>query len=311
MRYTWRALQAADTQRWSVFTKIVSDADDTDEIYAADDLAEELDDPAIDPARDTIAVEDEHGTLVAVGQVMAPMVRADGAVRADFAGFVHPDHRGRGIGAVLLDRLQRRAGQVAAQRHPGRTVLRRTHVGASVGGAHALLEANGYRVARYFRELGRRLDEEVPRPANDPRVHLYDATRDAEVHAAHCEAFSSHWGFAPPDEAQWRALLSGSRTFRPMYSVVGLGSDGRIDGYVLSYQYQPGELWIGQLGVRPTARGHGLAGAMLLHTLALAAPDFEIVKLGVDSENADGAGRLYESAGFTALRGSVIYERAG
>jgi mycothiol synthase len=92
--------------------------------------------------------------------------------------------------------------------------------------------------------------------------------------------------------------------------VLGLGADGRIDGYVLSYQYQPGELWIGQLGVRPAARGRGLARAMLLRTLALAASDFEIAKLDVDSENADGAGRLYESVGFTPLRAAVIYERA-
>lgn len=310
MTYTWRTLQATDTQRWSAFTKIVSDADDTDEPYAADDLVEELDDTAIDPARDTIAVEDEHGTLVAVGQVMAPMVRADGTVRADFAGFVHPDHRGRGIGAVLLDRLQRRAGEVAAQRHPGIAVLRHTHVGASVSDARALLEANGYRAARYYLALGHRLDEAAPAPADDPRVRLYDATRDAEVHAAHCEAFSTHWGFAPPDAEQWRTWLTGSRTFRPTYSVLGLGADGRIDGYLLTYQYQPEELWIGQLGVRPAARGHGLARALLLRTLALAASDFEIAKLDVDSDNADGAGRLYESVGFTPLRAAVIYERA-
>jgi mycothiol synthase len=311
MAYLWRALEAADTQCWSALTKIVSDADDTDEFYVTDDLAEELEDPAIDPTRDTIAVEDEHGSLVAVGQVMEPTVGVDGVVRADFAGFVHPDQRGRGVGAGLLERLQRRAGEVAAQRHPGRSVVCRTHVGASVRDARALLEANGYRVTRYFHALGRRLDERLLAPAEDPRVHLYDTTRDAEVHAAHCEAFRTHWGFAPPTQEQWNTWLTGSRTFRPGYSVVGLGADEHVDGYLLSYQYQPGELWIGQLGVRPAARGQGLARAMLLRTLALAASAFEIAKLDVDSENPDGAGRLYESVGFTALRSSVIYDRAG
>jgi len=90
MTYTWRALDVADTARWSAFTKIVADADDTDETYSADDLAEELEDPETDPTQDTIAVEDAQATLVAVGQVMAPMVRPDGTIRADFFGFVHP-----------------------------------------------------------------------------------------------------------------------------------------------------------------------------------------------------------------------------
>jgi mycothiol synthase len=307
MSYSWRSLEVADTRRWSELTKIVSDADDVDEAYSPEDLAEELDDPTIDAKQDTIAVDDEDRTLVAVGQVMSPLLRGDGAVRARFSGFVHPAHRGRGIGSELLARLDRRAGELAEHRHHGAVVRRVTHVGSSVRTAHALLAAHGYHAARYFHALGRRLDHVAAAP--DARVQPYDAARDPEVHAAHCEAFATHWGFARPDEGQWRAWVTGSRTFRPEYSVVGLGADSRIDGYVLSYQYQPGELWIGQLGVRPVARGRGLARAMLLRTLAVAAPDCDVAKLDVDSENADGAGRLYASIGFAKLGSSVIYER--
>jgi len=306
MTYTWRTLELADTERWAAFTKIVSDADDTDETYSADDLAEELSDPADDPKQSTVAVEDEHGTLIAVGQAMMPMLRTDGTVRADFAGFVHPEHRGRGIGAELVKWLDRRAAERAAERHPGAPVLRRTQIGAGVDDARALLEANGYHVARYFHVLARGLDDVAA--AEDPRVHPYDMARDAEVLAAHREAFSTHWGFAPPSDEQWRTWLTGSRTFRPAASVLGLGPDGSVQGYVLGYQYQPGELLIGQLGVLPAARGQGLARAMLHRVLALAAPDFEVAKLDVDSENADGAGRLYDSAGFIRQRSSVIYE---
>jgi len=310
MTYTWRPLETADLQRWSAFTKIVSDADDTDEAFSADDLAEELDDSAIDPTQDTIAVEDEHGTLVAVGQVRSPMLRGDGTARADFAGSVHPEHRGRGIGAELLDRLQRRAGTFANERYPGAPVQVRTHAGAKVAAARALLEAHGYGATRYFHGLSRALDDVDVDVADldDPRVQPYDVARDAEVHAAHCDAFSTHWGFAPPTDEQWRTWLTGSRTFRPGCSVLGLGADGSVEGYALTYQYDPGEIWVGQLGVRPPARGRGLARAMLLRTLALAAPSFTIVKLEVDGESADGAGRLYESVGFTRDRSSVIYE---
>jgi mycothiol synthase len=307
MSYTWRSLEVADIRRWSELTKIVSDADDLDEAYSAEDLAEELDDPTIDVRHDTVAVHDADGTLVAVGQVMAPMLRGDGAIRVSFSGLVHPVYRGRGIGSELIGRLDRRARERAAQQRPGAAVRLSTHVGSGVRDARALLEVCGYHAARYFHALGRRLDHVAA--AADARVQAYAAARDAEVHAAHVEAFSTHWGYARPDDAQWRSWFTGSRTFRPAYSMLGLGPDGSIDGYVLTYQYQPGELYIGQLGVRPAARGRGLARAMLLRTLAVAAEHFDVVKLHVDSENADGAGRLYESMGFTKLRSSVIYER--
>jgi GNAT superfamily N-acetyltransferase len=117
--YTWGSLTVADAPRWAAFTKIVSDTDDLDEVYSADDLAEELEDPETDPELDTVAVDDEHGTLVAVGQVMTPRLRPDGTVRAEFGGAVHPEHRGRGIGAQLLRRQERRAVELAQARHPG------------------------------------------------------------------------------------------------------------------------------------------------------------------------------------------------
>lgn len=305
MSYVWRALTLSDVPRWSAFTTIVSDADGTDEAYTAEDLAEELEDPATDPALDTVAVEDD-GTLVAVGQVMPPMLRPDGTVRADFGGAVHPEYRGRGVGAQLLGRLQRRCAERAAE-HPGAAVQLRTTVGSQVADARALLSAHGYRIARYFHTLTRGLAGVVP--FDDPRVRPYDASRDAEVHAAHCAAFSTHWGFAPPDPDMWRTWLTGSRTFRPAASVIGLGTGGNIHGYVLCYQYQPHELVIGQVGVLPAARGQGLARAMLLRVLALAAPDYAVAKLDVDSENADGAGRLYASIGFTEQRTNVVYVR--
>jgi ribosomal protein S18 acetylase RimI-like enzyme len=48
---------------------------------------------------------------------------------------------------------------------------------------------------------------------------------------------------------------------------------------------------------------------MLRQALAQAARDCHMARLDVDSENADGAGRLYESMGFVRERGSIVYER--
>ena len=305
--YTWRALRKTDTEQWSALSEIVADADGTTERYTADDLAEELDDPASDPETDTLAVEDEHGLLVAVGQVNSPVLRADGAVRASFVGMVHPAHRGRGIGSQLLARLERRTVQLATLRFPGVPAEPGTHVAAHVDDARRLLEAAGYGAVRYFHEMSHDLAGVAAAP--DPRIEAYQQRHDSEVHLAHCDAFQTHWGFAPPDPQRWRHLYTGSRTFRPRYSLVAVGGDGSVDGYLLTYQFQPDELWVGQLGVRPRARGRGLARALLQHSLAGAACDFASVKLDVDSANADGAGQLYESVGFVAERSSVIYRK--
>ena len=85
---------------------MLAEHDGTDEIYSAEDLAEELEFPDVDPALDTVAVLDEQGALVAFGQVFFREALVDGLAAANTSGGVHPGHRGRGIGTELLHRLE-------------------------------------------------------------------------------------------------------------------------------------------------------------------------------------------------------------
>jgi ribosomal protein S18 acetylase RimI-like enzyme len=91
---------------------------------------------------------------------------------------------------------------------------------------------------------------------------------------------------------------------------MSVGADGAVVAYLLSYEFQPGELWFGQIGVRPRARGQGLGRAVLRRALAAAAAaGYAEAKLDVDTDNADGAGRLYESVGFMQQRTTAAYQR--
>jgi ribosomal protein S18 acetylase RimI-like enzyme len=68
--------------------------------------------------------------------------------------------------------------------------------------------------------------------------------------------------------------------------------------------------WIGSIGVRPAWRGRGLAKALLLHSFR----EFHRrgkrrVGLGVDSQNATGATRLYESIGMVVDSEQVVWEK--
>jgi mycothiol synthase len=306
MSYTWRSLSVADTPAWSALTTAIAEAEGTDEQYSAQDLAEELDDPSIDPERDTVAVLDDDGTLVAYGQVMLPVERVDGEIRAVFYGAVHPKHTGQGIGSELLRRLERRTVEWAGELFPGREV--RPQSGSSAPQAAALLEEHGYRPVRYFHVMSRDLAALDRTP--DDRLQGYDAALDEEVRAAHIAAFARHWNSAPPDPERWQQWYTGSRTFRPACSTMSVGADGTVDAYLLSYEYQPGEVWFGQIGVRPSARGQGLGRALLRHALVAAeAAGYVEAKLDVDNDNADGAGHLYESVGFVRQRTTVAYQR--
>jgi mycothiol synthase len=310
--YQWRPLTAADVDAWSALTAVVAAADHTSRHYTAADLLEELEDPSVDAARDTVGVF-AGSELVAVGQVYRPLRRLDGTLRTAFDGSVHPDHRGRGIGGELLSRLEQRVIESAREHFPDAAEIRPSTDAMSGSSGVALLESRGYTPLRYFHEMTH------DRPGVDlaggddggGRLVDYDPARDGEVVAAYRAAFSTHWGFVPPDAARWRVQFTGSRTFRPGCSALALDGGGAVVGLVLSYEYQPGELWFGQVGVVPAARGRGVATALLRRCLArAAAAGYATVSLDVDSANADGAGHLYESVGFRRVRTSIVFVRS-
>lgn len=307
MTYAWTHLRETDTPAWSELLRVIAEHDGTEEFYAAEDLAEELTDPQLDPVRDTVAVRDPSGVLVAYGQLHHRAALVDGAVRTGVAGGVHPEHRGRGVGRELLRRLEQRALEAAADR-PESPVVGRCDAGAQVADHRRLLERCGYRGVRFFHEM--RHDLVDPTPVRARGIVGYHERFAAAVLAAHNAAFADHWASAPLSEREWRSEGPGSRTFRPTASFVLPGPDGRVDGYVLSYQWTPGELWIGQLGVRREARGRGVGRGLLEAVLAAARPSgFAEVGLSVDSESPTGAGRLYASAGFAVVRTFVTYRR--
>jgi len=116
-------------------------------------------------------------------------------------------------------------------------------------------------------------------------------------------------GSAPRTVEHWQDVVE-SRTFRWQCSFVSVAADGAVDAYVMAFSYVPGELYIGLVGTRPRARGRGLARACMAATLrAAAAHGLHKVALSVDSENDTGAGRLYESMGFTRVRTSAAYRK--
>lgn len=308
MTVSWRPLDIKTVAELTELVNALAKADGTEEYYEVEDLREELQAVGFDPVRDSVAAW-QDGRLVGAGKLwIAGNPGRDGKVTVRVEGGVHPDYRGQGIGRRIMDRLEPRARQLAAERHPGIEVWLVAYGGLPGASVRPLLEHRGYELVRYFHELKRPLTGELPAESDD-RVQVYRPELADAIRLAHNDAFAEHWGSAPRTEEQWREVVE-SRSFRPACTFVSLAADGSVDAYVLSSAFMAEELYIGLVGTRPRARGQGLARACLAAALrAGAASGLTEAVLSVDSQNGSGAGRLYESMGFSRVRVSAVYRK--
>jgi mycothiol synthase len=305
---SWRPLDTETVADWAELVNTLAKVDGTEEYYQVEDLLEELAIAGFDPVLDSVAGwQDDR--LVGYGKLWIAGNRGrDGRVGVRLPGGVHPDYRGQGLGRQIMDRMEPRARQLAAERHPGSELWLSVFGGLPGASVRPMVEHRGYQLVRYFHEMERPLSGELPEaPAQG--VQPYRPELADQIRLAHNEAFAEHWGSAPRTEQNWRELVE-ARAFRPGYSFVSVAGDGTVDAYVIARESVPGELHIELVGTRPQARGRGLAQACLAASLRAAA-DGGLAKAGlsVDSENGSGAGRLYESMGFSRIRMAAVYRK--
>ena len=303
----WQPLSVETVGDWAELTNLLAVADRTEEFYDAMALAEELNEPGVDPRLDTVGAW-RDGVLVGFGQLRVSSGLFEGRARAEIYGGVRPGERRLGLGTEIMDRMEARALELAGERHPGVPVQLRVSGGLEGASVRPMLERRGYQIVRYYHELARPIPGVLPEPPALP-VQPFSAELAEQVRLAHNDAFSTHWGSIPVTAEHWQDLLD-SRTFRPDCSFVSVDSEGVVQSYVLVCQWVAGEAWVHLVGTRHQARGAGLARACLAAAVrAMAEQGFAVAGLGVDSENASGAGALYASLGFTLQRVIAHYAR--
>lgn len=153
--YRWDHLSTDDVQAWAQLVNLLAEVDQTDEFLGPEDLAEELHEHGVDPARDTWAVWDGDA-LVGCGQVrVSHTLDTEGRVRIWLSGGVHPAHRGRAIGRRLIGESEIRGVELAEQRHPGRGAFWRADGNVEGASVRPMLEHRGYATVRYFNQMSR------------------------------------------------------------------------------------------------------------------------------------------------------------
>lgn len=252
----------------------------------------------VDLERDTWLLEEE-GLLVALAWVETR------GPRGEAVGVVAAGARGRGLGSQLVDLTEARLAELGAERIHNAVL-------APDRDAAELLSARGYREVRRFWEMTIELGDELPPVPELPdglRIEPFGDEAAAAFHAALEESFAEHWGHRPePFEEWWERHLSKPDHDPSLWALVRDGPE--VAGVIRNDPRRSGGGWVGALGVRAAWRGRGVGRALLVHAFREFHRRGERrVGLGVDSENATGATRLYESAGMHVELENVVWEK--
>ncbi len=231
------------------------------------------------------------------------MVAEEPIGRGVLRGGVHPGHRGRGTGRLLLDAMAAHAREL-------RFDVLHAEVPPGAKAAQGLLKAAGFsRVRTHWHMLCRAAG---PVGLKTPAGHALRVMAPEEAEALtqlQNDAFAGTWGFSPNTVEQLRYDLYQMPGWKAD-EVLLLERDGLLAGYSWTHREAPdGPGVINMVGVDPRYRGLGLGRAVTAasidYLIARGAPS---VALTVDRENT-AAVRLYRRLGFRVRRATHWYER--
>lgn len=303
---TWRGVSRQDVPAVVALTNLVGRHDGTGEVTTETAIEEMFEAPRLDVDRDVITVW-AGDQLVGLGSVHCRDTTVEGRALVGVQGVIHPDYRGQGLGSELLDRLEERGLQLAAERLPGEPVRLRSSGGLPDSSSQRLLEDRGYRPDNYFLTMQVQLTDWVDDGEQIAAVQP-DAGQQEAVREAHNDAFRDHRNFSPIPADHWD-FWARSSTQRPEQSRVIVEAD-KVLAYAVVGEYEPGVSHVELVGTRREARGRGLARQVLIGTLRAArAAGQRVSELEVDSTSPTGADRLYRSVGYEHVRTISRYVR--
>ena len=258
-----------------------------------------------DRAKDAWLVETADGSVAAY---LYLHLRAGNP--PDALSWVHPEHRQRGLGRLLVRLSEGRAAELHAGGDP-RSSDRIAHwIHGAAEDARELLRGEGYRYTRSFFRMAIDLDAPPPEPDWPAGIALRPFSPDEDeraVYDAMTEAFRDHFG-ARQDFETWRRSSIERADFDPSLWHLAVAHDRIIGGSLCDVYGE--QSWVDRLFVLREWRRRGLGMALLLHSFGeFHSRGRRRVDLTVDAESPTGATRLYERAGMRVERRYDRYEK--
>ncbi|WP_438489106.1 GNAT family N-acetyltransferase [Streptomyces sp. S186] len=254
-------------------------------------LAADLERPGLVPELDTLLVHDRAGR---------PAARAWVNRRSEVD--VHPAHRGRGLGAALLDWAEARA------RRAGSEGIVQT-VPDEDAPAVALLRSRGYRplVTAWRLEFAVPDEPAVPEPPAGVTVRPFRAGDAPAAHRLVEDAFAA-WQPRRRSYEEWARHTVDRPAFAPGLSPVAFAGGKLVGAALASDLPEIGEGHLEQLAVHSGHRNRGIARLMLRHAFrACHRRGRRACTLWTHSDT--GALDLYLRVGMTVGRSSTVFRK--
>jgi ribosomal protein S18 acetylase RimI-like enzyme len=272
-----------------------------------------------DPYQDMIFAEVD-GRTIAYGRG-GWVVDEEGHWLGFHIAFSHPNWRRQGIGSAMLcyleDHLRSKSQNLMDEGVITEDTQRyfETFASDTEVGKEALLKGAGYKPVRFGYSMVHPFSEPIavsPMPEG-LEIRTVQPDQFRLVWEADQEAFKDHWGYVEGTEVDYQRWLKDPLNDPDLWRVAWDGD--QVAGMVLNFlnekeneEYHRLRGWTENISVRKPWRRRGLARALLTRSLQMFKDmGMDHAALGVDTQNPNGALRLYESVGFIVEKRHTTY----